>query len=118
LDGGYPGNSFREGHLLCLFIGCAISSQPWSQGHFEDEEHRCILERVRYLLINLFFTHRPRLNRKKLRVGVPRVLNIYTYAPLFNEYLESLGVQPESIIYSDYTSSDLYRAGASRAAQR
>jgi len=55
-------------------------------------------------------------NRKKLRVGIPRVLNIYTYAPLFNGYLESLGVQPENIIYSDYTSSDLYRAGASRAA--
>ena len=31
-------------------------------------------------------------NRKKLRVGIPRVLNIYTYAPLFNGYLESLGV--------------------------
>ena len=43
-------------------------------------------------------------NRKKLRVGIPRVLNIYTYAPLFNGYLESLGVQPENIIYSDYTS--------------
>jgi predicted CoA-substrate-specific enzyme activase len=54
--------------------------------------------------------------RKKLRVGIPRVLNIYTYAPLFNGYLESLGVQPENIIYSDYTSSDLYRAGASRGA--
>src|SRR6201982_485888 len=51
-------------------------------------------------------------NRKKLRVGIPRVLNIYTYAPLFNGYLESLGVQPENIVYSDYTSSDLYRAGA------
>src|SRR5229473_3484463 len=55
-------------------------------------------------------------NRKKLRVGIPRVLNIYTYAPLFNGYLESLGVQPENIVYSDYTSSDLYRAGASRGA--
>src|ERR1700751_4126321 len=55
-------------------------------------------------------------NRRKLRVGIPRVLNIYTYAPLFNGYLESLGVQPENIIYSDYTSSDLYRAGASRGA--
>src|ERR1700757_231298 len=54
--------------------------------------------------------------RKKLRVGIPRVLNIYTYAPLFNGYLESLGVQPENIVYSDYTSSDLYRAGASRGA--
>ena len=54
--------------------------------------------------------------RKKLRIGIPRVLNIYTYAPLFNAYFESLGVAPENIIYSDYTSSDLYRAGASRGA--
>jgi len=55
-------------------------------------------------------------NRKKLRFGIPRVLNIYTYAPLFNAYFESLGVQPENVIYSDYTSSELYRAGASRGA--
>jgi predicted CoA-substrate-specific enzyme activase len=55
-------------------------------------------------------------NRKNLRIGIPRVLNIYTYAPLFNAYFESLGVQPENIIYSDYTSSELYRAGASRGA--
>jgi predicted CoA-substrate-specific enzyme activase len=55
-------------------------------------------------------------NRNKVRIGIPRVLNIYSYAPLFNAYFESLGVQPENIIYSDYTSSDLYRAGASRGA--
>ena len=55
-------------------------------------------------------------NRKNVRIGIPRVLNIYTYAPLFNAYFESLGVQPENIIYSDYTSGDLYRAGASRGA--
>src|SRR6266446_2964443 len=55
-------------------------------------------------------------SRSKLRIGIPRVLNIYTYAPLFNAYFESLGVQPENIIYSDYTSSELYRAGASRGA--
>jgi predicted nucleotide-binding protein (sugar kinase/HSP70/actin superfamily) len=55
-------------------------------------------------------------NRKKLRIGIPRVLNIYTYAPLFNGYFESLGVQPENIVYSDYTTQELYRAGASRGA--
>ena len=55
-------------------------------------------------------------NRGKLHIGIPRVLNIYTYAPLFNGYFESLGVQPENIVYSDYTSSELYRAGASRGA--
>ena len=54
--------------------------------------------------------------RKNLRIGIPRVLNIYTYAPLFNGYFESLGVQPENVIYSDYTTQELYRAGASRGA--
>jgi len=55
-------------------------------------------------------------SRSQLRIGIPRVLNIYAYAPLFNAYFESLGVQPENIVYSDYTSSELYRAGASRGA--
>src|SRR6202522_3009355 len=55
-------------------------------------------------------------NRNKFRIGIPRLLNIYTYAPLFNAYFESLGIQPENVIYSDYTNSELYRAGASRGA--
>jgi len=54
--------------------------------------------------------------RKALRIGIPRVLNAYAYAPLFNAYLCSLGVEPENVIYSDYTSPELYRAGASRGA--
>ncbi|MBV8513702.1 MAG: CoA activase, partial [Acidobacteria bacterium] len=54
--------------------------------------------------------------RKSYRLGIPRVLNIYSYAPLFNAYFESLGIQPENIVYSDYTSSELYRSGASRGA--
>jgi predicted CoA-substrate-specific enzyme activase len=55
-------------------------------------------------------------NRRQFRIGIPRVLNIYSYAPLFSAYFESLGIQPENIVYSDYTSSELYRAGASRGA--
>ncbi len=54
--------------------------------------------------------------RNKIRIGIPRVLNAYAYAPLFNGYLESLGVEPENIVYSDYTSPELYRAGSSRGA--
>jgi activator of 2-hydroxyglutaryl-CoA dehydratase/predicted nucleotide-binding protein (sugar kinase/HSP70/actin superfamily) len=54
--------------------------------------------------------------RPQMRIGIPRVLNAYVYAPLFNAYLESLGIQPENIIYSDYTTPELYRAGANRGA--
>jgi predicted nucleotide-binding protein (sugar kinase/HSP70/actin superfamily) len=54
--------------------------------------------------------------RKEFRIGIPRLLNTYTYAPLFNAYFASLGLAPENIIYSDYTTPELYRAGASRGA--
>ena len=54
--------------------------------------------------------------RKDFRVGIPRLLNTYTYAPLFNAYFASLGLKSENIVYSDYTTPDLYRAGASRGA--
>ncbi len=52
--------------------------------------------------------------RRHLRIGIPRVLNLYAYAPLFSSYLESLGVRAENIVYSDFTTGDLYRAGSSR----
>jgi predicted CoA-substrate-specific enzyme activase len=54
--------------------------------------------------------------RKDFRVGIPRLLNTYTYAPLFNAYFASLGLKSENIVYSDYTTPELYRAGASRGA--
>ncbi len=54
--------------------------------------------------------------RREFRVGMPRLLNTYTYAPFFNAYFGSLGLEAENILYSDYTTPELYRAGASRGA--
>jgi activator of 2-hydroxyglutaryl-CoA dehydratase/predicted nucleotide-binding protein (sugar kinase/HSP70/actin superfamily) len=54
--------------------------------------------------------------RANLRIGMPRVLNMYTYAPFFNGYFQSLGVPGENLVYSDYTSGELYREGAGRGA--
>lgn len=54
--------------------------------------------------------------RGSFRIGIPRVLNAYTYAPLFQGYFQSLGIRPENIVYSGETSAELYRAGSSRGA--
>ncbi len=54
--------------------------------------------------------------RSSLRVGMPKVLNMYLYSPLFSSYLQALGVPGENIIYSDYTSHEMYKAGAGRGA--
>jgi len=54
--------------------------------------------------------------RAQLRVGMPRVLNMYVYAPFFSGYFESLGVSGGNLVYSDFTSGDLYREGSGRGA--
>lgn len=54
--------------------------------------------------------------RAGLRIGIPRALNQYSVNPLFSAYFESLGVPPQNLIYSDYTTEQLYKEGAKRGA--
>jgi predicted CoA-substrate-specific enzyme activase len=54
--------------------------------------------------------------RKSVRIGMPRVLNMYVYAPFFNAYFESLGIPDTNLVYSDYTTPELYREGSGRGA--
>jgi predicted CoA-substrate-specific enzyme activase len=58
---------------------------------------------------------RARSGRKTLRIGIPRVLNVYAVAPFLRAYFESLGVAPGNLVFSDYTSGKLYRDGSTRA---
>lgn len=52
--------------------------------------------------------------RKNIRIGIPRVLNMYSCNPFFSAYFESLGVNPKNLVYSDYTSEQLYKEGNKR----
>jgi predicted CoA-substrate-specific enzyme activase len=54
--------------------------------------------------------------RSDFRIGIPRLLNTYTYAPMFNAYFASLELKSENLVYSDYTTPELYRAGSGRGA--
>jgi predicted CoA-substrate-specific enzyme activase len=54
--------------------------------------------------------------RPSLRIGMPRVLNMYSQTPVFTGYFTSLGIKAENIVYSDYTSEELYKEGAKRGA--
>ena len=49
--------------------------------------------------------------RAKWRVGIPRVLNMYSTAPFFRTYLEVLGVRPKNIIFSDPSSEEMFAEG-------
>ncbi len=52
--------------------------------------------------------------RPAVRIGIPRVLNAYTLSPFFRTFFESLGVEADHIVFSDYTSLELYKAGCKR----
>lgn len=54
--------------------------------------------------------------RAKLRIGIPRVLNQYSQNPFFSAYFEALGIKPNNIVYSDYTSEEMYKEGSKRGA--
>lgn len=49
--------------------------------------------------------------RSKLRIGIPRVLNIWSTAPFWRTYFETLGIDQRNIVFSDYTSEELWQEG-------
>lgn len=48
-------------------------------------------------------------HRKNMVVGIPRLLNLYLYAPFFTTYLRALGIG--NVVFSDYTSQSLWSEG-------
>src|SRR5690606_15628924 len=46
----------------------------------------------------------------------PRVLNQYSQNPFFSAYFESLGIPARNLVYSDFTSEELYKEGSKRGA--
>jgi len=50
--------------------------------------------------------------RAQISIGIPRVLNLYTYAPLFSAYFISLGIPQRNLHYSHYSNPARYKAAA------
>lgn len=50
--------------------------------------------------------------RTRLRIGIPRVLNLYATAPLFRSYFETLGITSDNVCFSPATSEEMYHEGA------
>ncbi len=52
-----------------------------------------------------------RARRAKVRVGMPRVLNMYSTAPFFRAYFEALGLKKNNVLFSDQTDEDMWVEG-------
>jgi predicted CoA-substrate-specific enzyme activase len=52
--------------------------------------------------------------RDRVRIGIPRVLNLYSVAPFFIAYLESVGVKTSNIRFSERTNAKMWKEGSRR----
>ena len=49
--------------------------------------------------------------RRRYRVAMPRVLNMYSTGPFFRTYFEVLGLDPRNVLFSDETSEEMWQEG-------
>jgi hypothetical protein len=61
------------------------------------------------------FRHYAVSSRDRVRIGMPRVLNMYSHAPFFIGFFASLGIPFSNLVFSDYTDEHLYKRGANGA---
>jgi activator of 2-hydroxyglutaryl-CoA dehydratase/predicted nucleotide-binding protein (sugar kinase/HSP70/actin superfamily) len=48
---------------------------------------------------------------RRVRIGIPRVLNLYSTGPYFRTYFEALGVPKTHVVFSDQTSEEMWVEG-------
>ncbi|MFO7565762.1 MAG: BadF/BadG/BcrA/BcrD ATPase family protein [Enhygromyxa sp.] len=48
---------------------------------------------------------------RRVRIGMPRVLNFYSTAPFFRAYFETLGVPKQNVVFSDVTDETMWAEG-------
>ncbi|MDC1142015.1 BadF/BadG/BcrA/BcrD ATPase family protein [Planctomycetota bacterium] len=51
---------------------------------------------------------------KDIKIGMPKALNMYNTGPFWSAYLETIGVNPKNIKWSDFTDEKLYKEGSRR----
>lgn len=56
-------------------------------------------------------SHEAMERRSKIRIGIPKVLNIWSTAPFWRTYFETLGIDQRNIVFSDYTSEEMWQEG-------
>ncbi|XOK64427.1 BadF/BadG/BcrA/BcrD ATPase family protein [Paenibacillus elgii] len=49
--------------------------------------------------------------RSQIRIGIPKVLNIWSTAPFWRTYFEVLGINQRNIVFSDNTSEEMWQEG-------
>ncbi len=83
---------------------------PAGSSKQDVEVKRLSLFRVARRALNRGF-QRSNVDLSQVRVGIPRVLNMYTVGPFFRTYFETLGVPRQNVVFSNATTEEMFMEG-------
>jgi activator of 2-hydroxyglutaryl-CoA dehydratase/predicted nucleotide-binding protein (sugar kinase/HSP70/actin superfamily) len=87
---------------------------PTAQTMIDDVEVRKSLFGIKRVPIQRLFQRSSPESWKRraaMRIGIPKVLNVWTIAPFMRTYLEALGIQKQNVVFSDDTSEEMWQEG-------
>jgi predicted CoA-substrate-specific enzyme activase len=109
----YPNLVDFEAHVL--FNSHEYETLPADKSEIEDiQVKKTLMGNIKRVPIKRGFNRssaEAAERRRGLRVGIPKVLNIYSSAPIWKTYFECVGLMPNNIIFSDYTSEEMWAEG-------
>src|SRR5690606_598819 len=92
----FPNLVDYEAHIA--FNSYPLDPMPEDRSLMDDiEVKRTLFGNIKRVPIKKEFhrsSPKAQLKRRSLRIAIPRVLNIYSTAPLWRAYFEALGVEP------------------------
>jgi activator of 2-hydroxyglutaryl-CoA dehydratase/predicted nucleotide-binding protein (sugar kinase/HSP70/actin superfamily) len=66
--------------------------------------------RVARRMVNRGF-QRSHVDLSQVKIGMPRVMNLYSTGPFFRTYFETVGLPSENLIWSPYTTEEMWAEG-------
>lgn len=74
------------------------------------EVRRLRFKRIARRVLNRGFK-RSHVDLSNVKIGMPRVLNLYSMGPFFRTYFEVLGLPPKNLIWSPFTTEEMWVEG-------
>src|SRR3984957_12954469 len=91
-----------------------VAPMPENGAPMKDIEVRKGIFGIRRVEITRPFKRSPKESweaRRRVRIGMPRVLNMYSTAPWFRTYFEAVGIPKTNVVFSDETTEEMWVAG-------
>ncbi len=85
---------------------------PMDEYYIEEEKKKGFLSKQKTIR-RIFSRASDRWIKKRYntKIGIPKILNLYSTAPFWTSYFEAIGIPSKNIIFSDYTNDELWSHG-------